>query len=288
MIQLLWLCPTRSGVIFTKPKRPCVWTMSTPPISRRLSLSLSLSYLLFLFISLPPSRSPSYIKYIEIGWDNTLLIPQQANVCINAAVNRVESTEEEQQKSHSQKIYTIYVKMHSSTCIYMHTYRHAHTHMHILIGFISMSTNWHILNWIKSRIKPWQQTLTLTALNIVIYDSPWCICASLTFCSVPSTLFPLSRCRTATSRRRSTMRSGCATGPASCWPPARRKTRPSKRRRTSRPAAPASWPTCRSCRGWRRPRSCRKWRGGRRTRGRWTIGCHAKDGWPSQASKRLD
>lgn len=124
-------------------------------------------------------------------------------------------------------------------------------------------------------------------LNVVISDSPWCICASLTLRSVPPTFPPLFRRRTATSSRRSTMRSGCVTAPASCWPPAPRKTRPSKRRRTFRRAAPASWPTCQSCRGWRRPRSCKKWRGGRRTRGRWTIDYRAKEGWPSQASKRL-
>lgn len=136
-------------------------------------------------------------------------------------------------------------------------------------------------------IRTWKQTLKLADLNVVIYDSPLWSCAFLTLRSVPPTLFPLFRRRTATSRRRSTTRSGCATGLASCWPPAPRKTRPSKPRRTFRPAAPASWPTCQSCREWRRPRSCKKWRGGRQTRGRWTIDCHAKEGWPSQASKRL-
>ena len=91
--------------------------------------------------------------------------------------------------------------------------------------------------------------------------------------------------RTATSRRRSTMRFGCATGPVSCWPPAPRKTRRWRRRRACRPVALASWRTCRSCRGWRRPRSCRRSRGGRRTRGRWTTDSHAKEKWPSQASR---
>lgn len=127
-----------------------------------------------------------------------------------------------------------------------------------------------------------------TKCCVVVYDSPLRIRASLTFRSVPPTsLFPLFRRRTATSRRRSTMRSGCAMGLASCWLPAPRKTRPWKRPRTFRPAAPASWPTCQSCRGWRRPRSCKKWRAGRRTRGRWTTDCRAKEGWPSQASDRL-
>ena len=123
---------------------------------------------------------------------------------------------------------------------------------------------------------------------VEIYDGPLCVFPTLTLrcSSVPPTFFPSFRRRTATSRRRSTMRSGCVTGRASCWPPAPRKTRPWRRPRTFRPAAPASWPICQSCREWRRPRSCKKWRGGRRTRARWTKGCRAKEGWPSQARKR--
>lgn len=115
----------------------------------------------------------------------------------------------------------------------------------------------------------------------------------LSLISLTLSFFPLSPstilcpCRTATSRRRLTMRSGCATGPASCWPPAPREIRHWRRRRACRPVALASWPTCRSCRGWRRPRSCRRSRGGRRMQGPWTTDSRAKGKWPSQARKAL-
>lgn len=64
-----------------------------------------------------------------------------------------------------------------------------------------------------------------------------------------STFMIPSPCRTATSRRRLTMRSGCVMEPASCWQPAPRGTRRWRQQRACRPAAHVSWPTCRSCRG---------------------------------------
>lgn len=153
----------------------------------------------------------------------------------------------------------------------------------------------------------WKKTKTKTCLMYHFYGNPCNFCDHV-FLSYYSWMFehlfislvplPLtflffllslsSSYRTVTSRRKSTMRSGCAMAPASCWLPAPRKTRHWRRQRVSRPAALASWPTCRSCRGWRRLKLCRRSRGGRRTRGRWTIVSPAKEKWPSQASWNVE
>lgn len=148
--------------------------------------------------------------------------------------------------------------IYTHICIYIRTYIHTYprTHMNTCIfsvaSLLSQLISLFLMNesMYKSVVVLSLKCQTMVA-NVGAHrlkDSPLRIRASLTFRSVPNTLFPSSRCRTATSRRRLTMRSGCATGPASCWPPALRKTRPSRRRRTFRPAAPASWPTCQSCR----------------------------------------